>query len=165
MSYIFGAYRATYNGQSLGQVEDGWEHDYGQVAEEISSDLFRARQDAIFQGVDMVIRAVLLEPALSAVRSLVWPWDATYGKTGVTGRSLLSLAKTLTLTACSGNNASPATMTFPKAIIGTDRIVTKLGNTLKKLPVTIWVFPYPSNASLPDLSPLDCDGGTFFTTT
>lgn len=162
MGYVAGAYRATYNALALGQTEDGFEFDYGQVAEEIVSDIFRGRQDGVYQGIDLVIRTVLTELTAAGIQSLTWPWHTTLGHSGVTGRLWSTMAKPLVLTACAGTTATPGTITIPKALIGTDRINTKYNNAQRKLPVTIISIPTPENGSLPLGSTIDCEGGILY---
>ena len=161
MTYIAGQYSATYDGAALGQLEDGFEVEYGQVIQDIMSDMFRAREDGVFQGIEMLVRFVLMQPTAAGVANLVWPWSASVGQTGVIGRLMSSMAHPLVLTACAGTTASPATITFTRAVIWTDRITSKYASEVRKIPVNVAVLPVPvSPATI-----MGCAGGTFYTTT
>jgi hypothetical protein len=163
MPHIAGSYSATYGGLSLGQIDDGFDLDYNQIVEAITSDEFRARQDGVFQGLEVATRFVLNEPDLAAVRDLSWPWDGTMGTTGEVGRLLKALAKPLILTKCgSGGSQYPNSITFLKAILWTDRVNTKFANTQRKVSVNVASLPIANGSSSGVLS---CAGGVFFTTT
>ena len=161
MGYIAGAYSATYDGAAIGQIEDGFEIEYGQVVQDIMSDMFRAREDGVFQGIEYLVRFVLMEPTLAGVARLIWPWSATVGQTGVIGRLMTTLADPLILTACSGTTAAPATLTFTRAVIWTDRITSKYASEQRKVPVTVAVLPVPLAAA----PIMGCAGGAFYTFT
>lgn len=161
MGYIAGAYSATYEGAAIGQIEDGFEIEYGQVVQDIMSDMFRAREDGVFQGIEYLVRFVLLEPTVAGVNRLIWPWSSTVGQTGVVGRLLTSMADPLVLTACAGTTASPASLTFTRAVIWTDRVTSKFASELRKVPVTVAVLPVPAAAA----PIMGCAGGTFYTVT
>ena len=162
MVFIAGSYTATYNGLVVGNIEDGFELDYGAVVEDITSDHIRARIDGVFQGIDMTVKAVLIEPTQAGAALLAWPWHAGTSpkQMGVPGRLMSTMAQALVLTACVGNSAAPASITFTKAILWTDRVSSIYGNTLRKVPITIAVLPQPI---APDTVIPACYGGSFFT--
>lgn len=162
MSFVAGPYTATYNGLALGQFDDGFETDYGATIEDITSDMYRAVEDGVYQGVDVVIRAILNEPNAAGVAGLIWPYDSTFGTTGAIGRLMTSLAKPLVLTACAGTTATPATYTVPRAVIYRDRLVSKHGSVQRKIPVVIAALPLPDGGSS---GVMGCAGGTLFSTT
>lgn len=165
MTHIAGAYRATYKGLSLGQTDDGFDIDQGAVIEDITSDFFRAREDGVYQGIDMVVRCILNEPDLSGVKALYWPYDSTLGDSGIPGRLMTTMAGPLILTACAGTTAASdiAVITFSRAIIWTDRIVQKYANVQRKIPVTIAILPVPEPAAS-SAGNMGCSGGVFYIT-
>ncbi len=161
MAYLAGAYSATYGGAALGTIDDGFNLEWQQVIENIMSDSFRAREDGVYQGVEMMLRFVLNEPLSAGVAELVWPWDATEGETGVIGRLMTSMAQALVLTKCSGNAASPASITFTRAVLWTDPVTTKFASQQRKIAVNVAVLPVPVSPAVV----MGCAGGTFYTTT
>jgi hypothetical protein len=161
MAYIAGQYSATYNAAAIGQIEDGFEVEYGAVVQDIMSDMFRAREDGVFQGIEFLVRFVLMEPTVAGVARLVWPWSTTVGQSGVVGRLMTTMAAPLVLTACAGTNASPASLTFTRAVMWTDRVTSKYASEARKIPVTVAVLPVPLSAA----PIMGCAGGTFYTAT
>lgn len=162
MVYIAGAYTATYKGLSLGVVDDGFELDYGAEIENVTGDNFRSRQDGVFQGIEGAIRCILNEPSKAGVLGLIWPYDATLGKTGVIGRLMSSMAGPLVLTACAGTSASPSSITVARAVIWTDRVITKFASSQRKVPVVIAALPVASSGG--DTSGIiGCVGADLFT--
>ena len=158
MAFLAGAYSATYGGAALGTIDDGFELEWSQTIEDILSDSFRARQDGVFQGIEMQLRFVLNEPLSAGVAALAWPWDATEGKSGVVGRLMTSMAQALVLTKCTGNAASPTTLTFTRAVLWTDPVTTKFSSEQRKVAVNVAILPVPISTTV-----MGCAGGTFYT--
>ncbi len=162
MTYIAGAYTALYKTLALGNVEQGFEIEWQATIEDIISDVFRGINDGVFQGVGVLIRTVLIEPNAAGVQSLLWPYNATLGVTGVTGRLMSSMAGPLVLTKCAGSVAQPTSLTFPKAIIWRDKVSSRYANQQRKIPVVIAALPYDASSAS---SVLGCNGATLFTVT
>jgi len=160
MTFIAGAYTATYKALALGQTQKGFDIEWSQVLEEITSDAWRGALDGVFQGLNpLVIRTVLIQPTAPGVPGLIWPWNATQGVSGVTGRLLSALAGPLVLTRCTSTTASPATITVPKAIIWKDRVTSNYENAQRKIPVVIAGLPYdPASAS----AMISCAGANLY---
>ena len=161
MPYIAGNYTATYDAVALGQTQKGFDLEWSQVLEEITSDAWRGALDGVFQGLNpVVIRTILIEPDQPGVSKLIWPWSATQGVSGVTGRLLRSLAKSLVLTRCNAStSATPATITIPKAIIWKDKVTSNFENAQRKIPVVIVGLPFnPASAS----AMIDCVGASLY---
>jgi len=163
MVYIAGAYNATYGGLSLGVVDDGFELDYGAEIEDIMGDNFRSRQDGVFQGIEASVSCVLNEPSKAGVLSLIWPYGATLGTTGAIGRLMTTMDNILILTACAGTTASPSTITIPRAVIWTDRVVTQFASAQRKIPVVIAALPYDTAAGANSSGLIGCGGASLFT--
>ncbi len=160
MGFIAGPYSATYKGAALGQIDDGFELEHGATIQDITSDSFRAREDGVFQGLEVSLRFVLNEPTAAGVQGLYWPYDATLGTTGVIGRLMTSMAGLLILSKCTGTTASPTTATFNRAILWTDQVNTKFASEQRKIAVNVAVLPVPG---LDSSEPMACDGGSLFT--
>ncbi len=161
MAYLAGNYSATYGGSALGQIDDGFSLDWAQKLEEITSDSFKARQDGVYQGIEMTLRFVLNEPKAAGVKNLVWPWATTEGDSGIVGRLMSALALPLVLTRCTSNAADPATITFTRAVVWTDQISTEFALRQRKISVSVAVLPVPASAAVV----MGCAGGVFYTST
>lgn len=166
MTFISGAFSATFNGKALGTTEDGFEQTTTRIHEEIRADHYRGLLDGIFQGIDMVLKAVFLEADMPGLRDMIWPidhdndgilYEATgHGKVGATGQLLTTLAAPLVLTPCAGTTVANkghedtglalASITYPKVILSTDAVSFKYSASLKKIPVTLIVLPVPDSA-------------------
>lgn len=169
MTFIAGAFTATWDAQSIGSTEDGFEISYNRIQEEIRTDMFRGLLDAVQQGIDMSIRMVLVETDFEAVRHMIWPFDSDWdglqyeespantisntGFHGGTGQLISALAKPLVLTPCSGTTAKTkgnlstggvlASITFARTVLSTDAVTLKYASALQKIPVTLTVLPAP----------------------
>lgn len=162
MSFIAGAYNATYKGSSIGQTQKGFDIEWQQILEEVTSDVWRGIQDGIFQGLNLLIRTILIEPDAAGVNGLIWPWNATLGVSGIVGRNLKSMAGPLILTRCNASlSATPATITIPKAIIWKDKVSSNYENAQRKIPVVIGGLAYDASSAT---SIIGCSGANLFTT-
>jgi hypothetical protein len=161
MAHIAGGYSATYNAVAIGQIDDGFEWDYSQKVQDIDSDLWRAREDGVYQGVEMNISFVLNEPTLTGVQALLWPWTITNGDAGVTGVLMSTLAFPLILTKCTGNAAVPTSLTFTRAVLWTEAVKTKLAGEQRKVAVSLAILPVPKSSA----AVMGCAGGVFYTFT
>lgn len=185
MTFIAGAFTATWDAQPIGSTEDGFEISYNRIQEEIRTDMYRGLLDAVHQGIDMSIRMVLMEADFEALRHMIWPfdhdWDGTQyeespantitntGQVGGTGQLISSLAKQLILTPCGGTTVKSkgnlstggtlASITFPRTVLSTDAVTLKYASSLMKIPVTLTVLPNPvlvGDITLPQAYPY-CD--------
>lgn len=160
MTFITGAFSATFNELPLGATDDGFEEIVTPTYEMIFADHYKGVLDGVFQGIDMLIRTVLIETNMAAVRELIWPWDGDdagvvggqeedYGKVGPVGKLLTSYCKELILTPCPGSSAALvgnwgdplATITYPRCIIAAESRTWKRSSSHQKLPVSILVLP------------------------
>lgn len=143
--HIAGGYRATWNGYSIGQVEEGFTLEYQFEGEEVKGhNLAQSVQDIIYQGGNVFLAGVLTEFGLPGLRAMAWPWSATYGKVGVVGTlaGRGSLAKELVLTKVTGTNAFYATITAPLTILAPGfPINLLLAPKLKKVPFRLRILP------------------------
>ena len=165
MTFISGAFSATFNAKALGTTEDGYEEITSRIYEEIRADHYQGMLDGVVRGIDMMIRCVLYEVNMPGVRDLIWPYDADndgtlfeateYGKVGGMGQLLSTYAKPLVLTPCGGTSAallgSPtagpvASITYPRAVIAAEATSIKFAAGHRKLPVTILILPSPDVA-------------------
>jgi len=159
MTFITGAFNATYAGLALGVTEDGFEQITTRIQEDIICDQYRGSLDGIFQGISMQIRMVLMELDLPGVRRLLWPYDHdlngnfadSQGKVGPVGTLLSSVAAPLVLVPCPGTSASLVgnpldggllgNITYPRCVLSADPQAVKFSSSLRKLPVTLTVLP------------------------
>lgn len=167
MTFISGAFTATFNGKALGTVEDGFEEITTRIYEEIRADHYQGMLDGVVRGIDMMIRTVLYEVNMPGVRDLIWPYDADndgilfesteYGKVGGMGQLLSTYAKPLVLTPCGGTSAAllggftgvggiagpVVSVTYPRAVIAAEATSIKYNAGHRKLPVSILILPTP----------------------
>ena len=165
MTFISGAFSATFNGKALGTTEDGFEETTTRIYEEIRADHYQGMLDGVVRGIDMMIRTVLYEVNMPGVRDLIWPYDADndgtlfeateYGKVGGMGQLLSTYAKPLVLTPCGGTSAAlvggptagaVASITYPRAVIAAEATSIRFNAGHRKLPVTILILPSPDTA-------------------
>lgn len=141
MSFVSGAYSATYNSLSLGKIEDGFTMSYRRFSETITTDVTGdAIQDGVYRGVQMTISFIVSEWDATGAQSAFWPFSATLGKLGDLGQLDTTLAKPLVLTSCGTHN--PDSITFHKALLSPDFDVTQLfANRHRKVALQMNVYP------------------------
>lgn len=130
MSFIAGAFNATFGGKPMGTTEDGFELTFNRIQEEIRTDQYRGIVDGVFQGLDMTLRTVLLEADYDVLTDILFAFDVDqdgYIFTGSaappatnrdndlfvmqgnvpnsTGQLLSKMARPLVLTPCGGTTA------------------------------------------------------------
>jgi hypothetical protein len=156
MTFIAGAYSATFNALPLGTTEDGFELSFNRIQEEIRVDQYRGLVDAIHQGIDMTIRFTLTEANFVAITSLIWGWSGNNplvdgALKSHTGQLISSFASALVLTPCAGTSADVAynSVTFGKAVLATDPVALKFASSLRRIPITMHVLPYWSTGVIP----------------
>lgn len=173
MTFIAGAFNATFDAVPLGTTEDGFEMITSRIYEEIRADHNRGLLDGVFQGIDMMIRTVLLEFDMPAVQRLLWPFDhdhdgtlneqAGLGRMGSTGQLISSFARPLVLTPCSGTTAATrgkenlstglsgplVNITFARVVLSAEATAIKYAASLRKLPITLLVLPFTCYGTAP----------------
>lgn len=75
MTFIAGAFNATFNGKFLGTTEDGFEMTFNRIQEEIRVDQYRGIVDGVFQGIDMTLRTVLMEADYEVLTDILFAFD------------------------------------------------------------------------------------------
>jgi hypothetical protein len=152
MSFISGAYTATYNATTLGRIQAGFNVIHSVNKQLVTGDNEgRAPQDAVMRGHNCLITFTLMEVEVnSAIKLAYWPWSATFGNYGTVGRTDVgsSLAKQLILTAVAGTPAatSPATLTAPLAICAEDQpIRVSFAPELRAVTLTMRLYPSSGN--------------------
>jgi hypothetical protein len=161
--FMAGAYAVTWNELAVGDTEQGsLTYEFAHFWEPIVGDAMgKTIVDYIYQGSVAYINCVTAEANAAAMASMLWPFgDATPAQgiienatTGTIGTLIASLAKAAVLTPLAGtpiaavidNVTAPLTLLAPG-----HEISTRLGPTLRKIPVRLVCFP---------------DAGTLFTIT
>lgn len=142
MSIVRGAYRATYNGLSIGNTEIGFRHSYSYRGRNINFDAVgEIPVDVIFSGMNMSVSFVAQEYDAAAIDILRWPFNNDIGTTSPAGLSLWEAAKPLLLTGCNVNT-DPQTILFPKAILAPDfELEIDYSHKERPLPIRLVIFP------------------------
>ena len=121
MSFIAGRYNVTLGGSTVGQLADGIRLEHTVYKEDIRGDNFMQQiQDALFHGQDMSAAYELIEYNATSARAAFWPYGSGYLNQSVVIATLdTANAGQLILTALAGTPAAatPASMTFPLAIL------------------------------------------------
>ena len=147
MSFVAGKYAVTYDGDSLGQIEQGitLEHQFfGQV---ITGDcLAEGAQDMVFRGTSVFAQMTLLEWDAEASASALWPWGASYLDQNVVVGNLASARwKSLVMTALTDTPAAtkgPSTITLHSTLLAENYPVSVLfAPALRTVPLRFRVFP------------------------
>ena len=165
MTFISGAFSATFNDKPLGTLEDGFEEVTSRIYEEIRADHYQGMLDGVVRGIDMMLRCVLYEVNMPGVRDLFWPFDADndgtlfeaaeYGKVGGMGQLLSLYAKPLILTPCGGTTAATAggpggtavaSITYHRAVIAAEPTTQRFNAGHRKLALSILILPTPVSA-------------------
>jgi hypothetical protein len=161
MTFIAGAFSATFGALPIGTTEDGFELSFNRIQEEIRIDQYRGLVDAVHQGADMSIRFVLTEANFAAIKNMVWSWSAVSpiveGSVGShAGKLISSFASALILTPCTGTSADVMTgaITFPKVVLATDPVAIKFASSLRRVPITLHVLPSWTVGDIPEGYPV-----------
>ena len=147
MSFIAGGYTAVWNSLSVGQIAAGSRITHQVFKRLISGDAYaESPQDGVYRGGEVVIGFTSLEYDAAAIQTIKWPYSATKWDLGTVGRTDVgsSLAKSLIFTAVAGTPAAatPATMTFAKAILHENFPVEVLyAPDLREVPLRMRVYP------------------------
>lgn len=146
MSFIAGAYTATLDASTLGQMEKGFTLEFSFFKRMITGDNFGdAPQDAIFRGMQQFIQYTLLEYNAVGALKAMFPYGTTLlTLTAPMGVLDSSLAKSLILTAVSGtpSAAAPATLTLPRSILAANYPINLLfAPDLRTVPIRQRCYP------------------------
>lgn len=174
--YIAGGYTVTYNALSLGNTDEGINHEFSLNGEPIRADnMADAMQDMVLRGGDMYLDMVLAEFGTlenNNAKGAFWHMSSTWGKydNAMIGRLAVgaddanSIAKTLIMTriiAIGGGGVEqtvPATMTYKRVILAPNYPVRMLfAPRLRRVPIRFQVFPYTDVA--------DSNAKKYFTST
>lgn len=121
MSFIAGAYTATYDASALGQLQDGLRLEFSFFKKIITGDNFAdTPQDAIYRGSQAFIQFICLEYNAAAVLKAIWPYGTVLLNMATKVGNLDSAqAKSLVLTSTANTPAAtaPATLTLPRSIL------------------------------------------------
>lgn len=169
---VSGAYSSTWNALNVGNVAiGGYKLRYSYLQKEINFDAVGlAPVDTLFTGLVMMLDFVCMQYNSEAIRSMGWPWgDITSGRGRVNpaGFSMWDAAKPFIMTACSGTNANPTSITFFKTILapGFEVIQDHSGVQEKVVPVRLIVFPVSYDAGgtyATPLRPVACTETAYF---
>jgi|GEM_PF-6761323 len=119
MGLIVGRYTGTWNTLAMGQTKEGFRTQHQILKKPVMGDAAaQARQDAVYQGMNLEISCVLLEYDGAAIATIMWPNGGTKWTLGTVGLLDASgaspLAKQMIFTRASASTtAVPATLTFP----------------------------------------------------
>jgi len=144
MTFVAGPYTVTYDGDSLGILEDAAPLDILNSQIEITGDNEGDTiQDTITRGNRLYLEMVLQEFDAAGAAAAFWPWSATFGVLGQVGRLGTGIALPLVLTAVAGTTATPATITCSKALLAPNfNVRTLIGTRLRQVPIRFLLFPY-----------------------
>lgn len=160
MTFIAGAFQATFGGLPLGTTEDGFELSFNRIQEEIRVDQYRGLVDAVHQGMDMSLRTVLMEANFAAIKNILWGHSGlspiVEGAVGShAGKLISTFSGILVLTPCVGTTAdaqlgtAPNSITFAKAVLATDPVAVKFASSLRRIPITMHILPSWSPGDIP----------------
>jgi hypothetical protein len=148
MSFISGAYSATWGGQPLGMVEGGFLLSYVKEGRDITGNRTGdAIIDSLYMGLDMRVSFVLSQVSLSSVQELLWTIRDAFGAGGAgeVGTSSFLMSKALTLTACNqtqNSNSIPKVITFFHTnVMNGHEVQLAFGNSHRKAQVVMRVYP------------------------
>lgn len=149
MTFIAGPYTVTYNGNSLGILEDAAPLDMLNSQIEITGDNEGDTiQDTILRGNRVYMDMVLQEYDAAGAAAAFWPWNAAVGTLGQAGRLGSSIAQALVLTAVAGTTATPASLTFSKALLAPNfNVRTLFGTRLRQVPIRFMFLPFTHSAA------------------
>jgi hypothetical protein len=169
MTFVTGAYTATYNFQStgalpIGQTEDSFELEFSLNGDPIRGDnLGDTVQDVINRGGDCFLSMVLIDWDHALTSRIFWTPSATFGKYDIgyigtlaagqnpastTPRStgVLTLTRVLTVT-----HSTPVTLTAYYAMLAPGFPVrTLLGPRLRRVPLRMQLLPEKVSPGAPE---------------
>lgn len=146
MSFIAGAFTATWNSLALGQMEDGYFLTDPAVGE---AEMIRgdnagpaADQDGVLLGGNCYLSCILLESNAAALATLFYS-GGTSGLIRLSGTLISAIWQPLILTrVSSGLSATPATRTFARAHLAPGQNVTYIiSPKLRRIPLRFQIFP------------------------
>jgi hypothetical protein len=168
--FVAGPYKATYDGQSIGVTERGFELEVNTMEQSIiGDDMGESVQDDVYTGMNCFLNFVLQEYSHTGIqRSLFWPFHATFGKLGLVGRMKWDLSKPLVLTALVGTrvargdialvSSGPTTITFQRAVLaGGYPIRMMFSARHRNIPLRFKSYPTPTDLLPSTTSPMGYD--------
>tara|TARA_R100000152_G_C6779119_1_gene210423 strand:- start:1569 stop:2126 length:558 start_codon:yes stop_codon:yes gene_type:complete len=160
LTAISGPYTGSWNGIYLGVTEDGYELEHTFYSEPVRGDnLGDSIQDEVLRGQDVYVNYTLIEhnkgiaaPSVGQANSSIhWPTGISgfnavgaNGQVGVIGDTLSEYASSLVLTAQASTPAaaSPASITFPGAILARNFPIRVLyASRLRRIPIRMVCLP------------------------
>jgi hypothetical protein len=91
---------------------------------------------------------VLQEYNAAGARAAFWPYNASFGVLGQAGVLASTYAAALVMTAVAGTNATPASLTFNKAVIAPGFSTRLLfGSRLRNVPIRFLMLPYEATGN------------------
>lgn len=149
MTFIAGPYIATYNGNSIGEIEEGFDLEVISEGEEIrGSSYAKTVQEGVFQGGNCFISMVLEEFDLTAVRAAFWPLSSVMGRLNQVGVLHSTMALPLVLTKVAGTNAYFNTITSTYAAVPFGfPMHAMLAPKLLTVPLRFRLYPYVSGGN------------------
>jgi len=149
MSFLAGRYNVTLGGSTVGQLADGTRITHSFSKRLITGDNWGDTvQDAILRGCNMFAMYRLLEYNATSGRLAFWPYGSSYlNMSTVIGTLDSANASQLVLTALAGTPAAatPASVTFPLAILAEDFDVEILfAADLREVPIRQRLYPNSS---------------------
>ena len=173
--FLAGPYTASYNAQSLGVTEDGWEMEYTFSGDPIVGDnLGDSVQDQVYRGGNCFFSAILSEWNLAAVRLAFWPFHSTFGRIGEVGANVIdattnfggaeALVLSLSGAICRhGGVVGPVTITVRHGVLALNTPVRHLfASRHRKVGIRMQALPYVSGAS-PSYPPHNNSAAVWFT--
>ena len=151
MSFISGAFTATLDAATLGQIQQGIRISHEVSLQDITGDNFASTiQDSVFLGQNVAIAYTLLEYNAASARLAFWYGSAWLTQSTVVGSLNVgsSLVKQLIMTSTVGTPAvaAPATITLPRcALIGGSEL--NFEPSLRVVPVRQRVYPTASGTT------------------
>lgn len=154
-TFVAGRYSATYNANSLGIMERGYELDF-QLKQELvdESDLYGMQIiDMFIQGCDSYV-SMMAKEWLTGSKAILWALGGgvlgkIFSAAVPCGASAYDLSQSLVFTATANTPAatSPATLTASKAFPAPNfNPKTLLNSRLRQLPLRMLMFPYASSS-------------------
>lgn len=150
MAFIAGPYSATFGGKALGKVQDGFRLTFtNDIAPIVGDNVAGSIQDGIYRGGNCFISAILSEWNAAAVRSVVWPYHATFGSMGLLGRRLRMFGDVLVLTKMGEQSGQGATNAVPRTLTANVAVLAPgfplevlLSSRPRFIPIRLQLLPY-----------------------
>jgi len=158
-NFVAGQYTVTFGATpgACGQAKEGIRTTAQVFKQLITGDSFaQAPQNAVYQGAECFVQWTAIEYLAAKIQAMIWPYHAsntpfsmsTIGRLDVLDVALTNnIAQQLILTALAGTPAaaSPATLTFPFAVLAENFPVELFfAPALREIPLRMRVYPNAS---------------------